>query len=106
MSFAHPELFWLLLLLPGMAYVYFFREHKRVTDFRFPTIQHIRQRSQRSCARQTAAYPFLLRVIGLLLLDHRTGPSARVSIAKANAPLRASISLCALTYRPRWMLKT
>ncbi len=67
MSFAHPELFWLLLLLPGMAYVYFFREHKRVTDFRFPTIQHIRPLSKTARVRMRHV-PFLLRVIGLVLL--------------------------------------
>ena len=67
MSFAHPELFWFLLLLPGMAYVYFFREQKRVTDFRFPTIQHIRPLSKTARVR-LRHIPFLLRVVGLVLL--------------------------------------
>jgi len=67
MSFAHPELFWLLLLLPGMAYVYFFLEQKRVTDFRFPTIQHIRPLARTARVRMRHV-PFMLRVVGLVLL--------------------------------------
>ncbi len=67
MSFAHPELFWLLLLLPAIAYVYFFREQKRVTDFRYPTIQHIRALAKSPRVRLRHV-PFFLRVIGLVLL--------------------------------------
>lgn len=67
MSFAHPEFFWLFLLLPGMAYVYFYREQKRITDFRFPTIEHIRPLSKTPRVR-LRHIPFLLRVAGLVLL--------------------------------------
>ncbi len=67
MSFAHPELFWLFLLLPVMAYVYFFRENNRLSDFRFPTIEHIRSLSK-SARVKLRHVPFLFRMAGLALL--------------------------------------
>lgn len=67
MSFAYPALLWLLLLLPGLAYVYFFREQSRITDFRFPTLAHIRTLSKSPRVRLRHV-PFLLRLAGLALL--------------------------------------
>lgn len=67
MSFAHPEFFWLFLLLPLLAYVQFFREAHTRTDFRFPTLAHVKSlsKSWRVRLRHT---PFVLRTIGLSLL--------------------------------------
>ena len=67
MSFAHPEFFWLFLLIPGMAYVYFFRENNRLSDFRFPTIEHVKTLSKSARVR-LRHIPFVFRVVGLSLL--------------------------------------
>ncbi|MBK6767178.1 MAG: VWA domain-containing protein [bacterium] len=67
MSFANPEFFWLLLLLPALAYLHFFREAHTRTDFRFPTLTHIQEMSKSWRVRLRHA-PFFIRLIGLSLL--------------------------------------
>ena len=67
MTFAHPEFFWLLLLFPALAYVHFFRESKRVTDFRFPTLAHVQAMGKTARVRLRHV-PFLVRLVGLALL--------------------------------------
>jgi Ca-activated chloride channel homolog len=67
MTFAHPEMFWLLLVLPVMAYFHFWRENFRTSDFRFPTIAHLK--NMRGGTRVWLRHlPFLLRFIGTGLL--------------------------------------
>lgn len=67
MTFAHPEAFYLLLLLPLLVYLHFWREHKRATDFRFPT-SVLLAGVKRSWRVWTRHIPFLLRMLALGLL--------------------------------------
>ncbi len=67
MNFAHPHMFWLLLALPVMAYLHFWRENQRQSDFRFPTLVHL-QGAGRSPRIWLRHLPFALRVIGVSLL--------------------------------------
>lgn len=67
MTFAHPEMFWLLLVLPVMVYFHFWRENYRTSDFRFPTIAHLK--NIRGGTRVWLRHvPFLLRIVGTGLL--------------------------------------
>ena len=67
MTFAHPEMFWLLLALPVMAYFHFWRENFRMSDFRFPTIAQIKH--ARGGTRVWLRHlPFALRLAGIALL--------------------------------------
>lgn len=67
MTFAHPYMFWLALVLPVMVYFHFWRENQRRSDFRFPTVTHLKGagRSPRIWLRHL---PFALRLIGTALL--------------------------------------
>jgi len=67
MSFAHPEFFLLFLLLPVLAFVHFFREHKRLVDFRFPTLAHVSALGKTPRVK-LRHLPFFLRLAGLSLL--------------------------------------
>lgn len=67
MTFARPEMFWLLLILPVMVYWHFWREHRQKSDFRFPTITHLK--TVRGGMRIHLRHlPFVLRMIGTGLL--------------------------------------
>jgi Ca-activated chloride channel family protein len=67
MSFARPEMFWLLLVLPLMIWVHFWREDRQRSDFRFPTASQLR--SARGGARVYWRHvPFVLRALGVALL--------------------------------------
>jgi Ca-activated chloride channel homolog len=67
MNFANPQMFWLLLILPLMAYFHFWRENRQRSDFRFPTLAHLRgtKGTPRIWLRHL---PFALRVVGVTLL--------------------------------------
>ena len=67
MSFAHPQFLWGLLLLPVLVYFHFWRENERKSDFRYPTIRHLKSISTggRVWMRHL---PFVLRLIGVALL--------------------------------------
>ena len=67
MKFAQPEFFWLLILLPVMVYIHFFRESQRTPDFRFPAIMHLKALN-RSWRVRLRHVPFFLRVIAVALL--------------------------------------
>ncbi|NUO18297.1 VWA domain-containing protein [bacterium] len=67
MNFANPEFFWLLLILPVLAYINFFRERERLTDFRFPTLVHVSALAK-TFRVKTRHIPFLLRSLALILL--------------------------------------
>jgi Ca-activated chloride channel homolog len=66
-TFARPEMFWLALVLPVMVYFHFWREGRRKSDFRFPTIAHL-QGSKRSWRIWLRHLPFVLRALGISLL--------------------------------------
>ena len=67
MTFAHPEMFWLFLALPLMIWLHFWREDRRRSDFRFPTVSHLK--SLRGGARVYLRHlPFVLRCLGVALL--------------------------------------
>jgi Ca-activated chloride channel homolog len=67
MSFAHPQFLWGLLLLPVLVYFHFWREGHRKSDFRFPTIVHLK--SIAGGGRVWLRHlPFVLRLIGVGLL--------------------------------------
>jgi Ca-activated chloride channel homolog len=66
MSFANPQFLWGLLILPVLIYYHFWREDKRASDFRFPTIHHLKALSGgRVWMRHI---PFVLRLLGVTLL--------------------------------------
>lgn len=67
MKFAHPEFFWLLLVVPLMAYFYFWREGARTSDFRFPAIQNLKGLN-RTWRVQLRHLPFVLRALAVGLL--------------------------------------
>lgn len=66
MKFAHPEAFYLFILLPFLIYFNFWRENNRATDFRFPALSLMAgvPRSWRVWSRHL---PFVLRLAGLSL---------------------------------------
>jgi Ca-activated chloride channel homolog len=66
-TFARPEMFWLALILPVVVYFHFWRENQRKSDFRFPTITHLKdmRKTWRVWMRHL---PFVLRAIGIALL--------------------------------------
>lgn len=67
MTFAHPQFLWALLVVPGLVYFHFWREGKRKSDFRFPTIVHFSAipGGARVWLRHV---PFVLRSIGIAFL--------------------------------------
>jgi Ca-activated chloride channel family protein len=67
MSYAHPEAFWLLLGLPLLVYFHFFRDHRRSTDFRFPSTKTLSGLNKTSRVR-LRHLPFLLRAVALVLI--------------------------------------
>ena len=67
MTFATPQMFWLLLVLPVMVYVHFWRESQRLSDFRYPTISRAR-RLDRTWRVRLRHVPFFLRLAATALL--------------------------------------
>lgn len=67
MSFAHPEAFLLLALLPVLVYFHFFRDNRRSTDFRYPTLANVQGLNKTSRVR-LRHLPFLLRSFALVLM--------------------------------------
>lgn len=67
MTFANPQMFWLLLALPLLVYLHFWRETRRVTDFRFPSLAHLAG-GGRTLRARLRHVPFILRMAGLALL--------------------------------------
>ncbi|MDD5087226.1 MAG: VWA domain-containing protein [bacterium] len=67
MTFAYPHLFWLLLILPLMVYVHFWRETQRLSDFRYPTISRMRGLN-RTWRVRLRHLPFFLRLAATALL--------------------------------------
>jgi Ca-activated chloride channel family protein len=67
MSYAHPEAFALLLLLPVLAYFHFFRDDRRSTDFRFPTLSNL-QGLNRTTRVRLRHLPFVLRSLALIFI--------------------------------------
>jgi Ca-activated chloride channel homolog len=67
MSYAHPEAFLLLLLLPVLAYFHFFRDHRRSTDFRYPTLSNL-QGLNRTTRVRLRHLPFILRSLALIFI--------------------------------------
>jgi Ca-activated chloride channel homolog len=67
MTFAHPMMFWLLLLIPAMIYLHFWREDSRQSDFRFPTTAHFKGLPGTTRVR-LRHLPFILRLLGFALL--------------------------------------
>ncbi|HEY3294193.1 MAG TPA: VWA domain-containing protein [bacterium] len=63
MTFAHPQFLWGLLILPVLIYFHFFREGQRRSDFRYPTLTHLKGLSGgRTWMRHL---PFVLRLLGI-----------------------------------------
>ncbi|MBU0509579.1 VWA domain-containing protein [bacterium] len=67
MTFANPQMFWMLLVLPVMVYVHFWWENRRTSDFRYPTIAHA-ARSVKTWRIRFRHVPFLLRLVAVALL--------------------------------------
>jgi len=67
MSFAHPTYFLLLLLLPVFVYSYFWREKRRLSDFRYPDLRLL-QGMKRSWRVRLRHLPFAFRMAGMILL--------------------------------------
>jgi Ca-activated chloride channel family protein len=67
MKFANPEMLWLFLILPVLVYFHFWRENRRKTDFRFPTLGHLLGLTGTLRVRLRHV-PFLLRIAALSLL--------------------------------------
>ena len=67
MKFAHPEFFWLLLVVPVMAYFHFWRESRRTSDFRFPAVALL-QSLDKTMRVRLRHLPFVLRVLAVGLL--------------------------------------
>jgi Ca-activated chloride channel homolog len=67
MSFAHPYMFWLALVLPLMIYLHFWREDKRQSDFRFPSSAHLKGLNN-SWRIRLRHVPFILRLFATALL--------------------------------------
>ncbi len=67
MKFAHPEFFWLLLVVPLMAYFHFWRENRRTSDFRFPAVQNLKGLN-RTWRVRLRHLPFVLRALAVGLL--------------------------------------
>jgi hypothetical protein len=76
MTFANPQMFWLLLLLPLMVYVHFWRENQRASDFRYPTTSG--RRTGTLVASPSAAYSVLSANRGGDAADHCLGQAAIV----------------------------
>lgn len=67
MSFAHPEAFLLLILLPVLVYFHFFRDSKRSTDFRYPTLANL-EGLNKTVKVRLRHLPFILRSAALILI--------------------------------------
>ena len=67
MKFAHPEFFYLLLILPLMAYFHFWREGRRISDFRFPAVTHLKS-LDKTWRIRLRHLPFVLRALAVSLL--------------------------------------
>jgi Ca-activated chloride channel family protein len=66
-KFAQPEFFLLLLVLPVMVYFHFFREDRRVPDFRFPSVAHLKGLAP-SWRVRLRHLPFFLRFLAVVLI--------------------------------------
>jgi Ca-activated chloride channel family protein len=66
-KFAHPEFFWLLLILPVMVYFHFWKEERRTSDYRFPAVGYLKglEKTWRIRFRHV---PFILRALAVSLL--------------------------------------
>jgi Ca-activated chloride channel family protein len=67
MSFAFPTYFLLLLCLPIFVYSYFWREKRRLSDFRYPDLRLL-QGMKRSWRIRLRHLPFVFRMTGMILL--------------------------------------
>ncbi len=67
MKFAHPEMFWLLLVLPLLVYHYFWRENVRQTDFRYPSVDALAG-MKTSWRVRLRHLPFVFRILATALL--------------------------------------
>lgn len=67
MTFAHPSYFWLLLLVPIFIYAHFWRESRRMSDFRYPDLKLL-EGMNRSLRVRLRHLPFLLRLAAMILL--------------------------------------
>lgn len=67
MTFANPQMFWLMLVLPLMIYVHFWRENQRLSDFRYPTVARAKEIG-RTWRIRLRHLPFFLRLIAVALL--------------------------------------
>lgn len=67
MTFAHPEAFALLVLLPVLVYFHFFRDNKRSTDFRYPTLANLEGLNKTARVR-LRHLPFVFRSAALILI--------------------------------------
>ncbi|RPH94926.1 VWA domain-containing protein [candidate division KSB1 bacterium] len=67
MIFAQPEMFWLFLILPVMAWVHFFHEDRLNSDFHYPTLAHLKT-AGKSMRIRFRHLPFVLRILGVALL--------------------------------------
>ncbi len=67
MKFAYPEMFWLMLVVPVMFYLHFWRENSRVADFRFPSVAALAGLNK-SWRVRLRHLPFFLRIFTVALL--------------------------------------
>jgi Ca-activated chloride channel homolog len=66
-KFAQPEFFLLLLILPVLVYFHLFRENRRVPDFRFPSVAHLKGIAP-SWRVRSRHLPFCLRMLAVTLI--------------------------------------
>jgi Ca-activated chloride channel family protein len=66
-KFAQPDFFFLLLILPVMVYFHVFRENRRVPDFRFPSVAHLKGLAP-SWRVRLRHLPFYLRMLAVTLI--------------------------------------
>ncbi|MBP9211272.1 MAG: VWA domain-containing protein [Bacteroidetes bacterium] len=67
MTFANPELLFLLLLVPGMAVWYYYRLHRKESDVRFSTLEPFAM-VKYSMKERLRHLPFILRMIAVALV--------------------------------------
>ncbi len=66
-TFANPELLFLLLLVPGMAVWYYYRLHRKESDVRFSTLEPFAM-VKYSMKERLRHLPFILRMIAVALV--------------------------------------
>jgi Ca-activated chloride channel homolog len=67
MKFAHPEMLWALLVLPVLMYFHIWREGRRWSDFRFPSVRALAGANQTWRVR-LRHLPFALRLLAIGLM--------------------------------------